>query len=80
MPNGGYELRIAKALAPGEAAELRPQGNPDTLGDYILWHRVRYSVVTLLAESFEGVFRVKEPIKRNPFLHLIFLTVQKARA
>lgn len=55
LPNGGYQVHIAKALEPGEAAELRQQGHVDTVVDYILRERVRYSVVTLSAEAFAAM-------------------------
>ena len=51
-PEGDYQLHIAKALAPGEAAELRAHGHRDSVQDYILRDRVRYSFVTLSAEAF----------------------------
>jgi hypothetical protein len=51
---GDYQLHIAKALAPGEAAELREQGHVDTFKDYIVRDRVRYSMVTLSAEAFRA--------------------------
>lgn len=54
-PNGGYQLQVAKALAPGEATELRRVGHQDTIDDYIVRDRVRYSVMQLTAEAFEAV-------------------------
>ena len=53
-PDGAYQLHIAKALAPGEAAELRAQGQRDSMKDYILRDRVRYTFITLSAEAFEA--------------------------
>ena len=62
-PDGGYQLHIAKALAPGEAAELRAQGQRDSVKDYILRDRVRYTFVTLSAEAFEAAFWCYEKLK-----------------
>lgn len=62
-PEGAYQLHIAKALEPGEAAELREQGHRDSLEDYILRDRVRYSLVTLTAEAFEAAFWCYEKLK-----------------
>lgn len=53
-PEGDYQLQLAKALAPGEAAELRRMGHRDTTGDFILRDRVRYSVMQLTADAFEA--------------------------
>ena len=48
-PEGDYQIQIAKALAPGEAAELRRLGHRDTIDDYNLRDRVRYSLMQLTA-------------------------------
>ncbi|MFD2785351.1 hypothetical protein [Hymenobacter rubripertinctus] len=53
-PSGGYQIHLATVLLPGQADELRRQGYHNTIGDYILRDRVRYSVVTLSAEAFEA--------------------------
>ncbi len=55
LRTGEYQLHIAKALARGEAAQLRREGHLDTVKDYILRDRVRYSLVTLSAEAFRAV-------------------------
>lgn len=55
LPNGDYQVHIAKALAPGEAEELRQQGHLNTVVDYIVRDWVRYSVVTLSAEAFAAM-------------------------
>ncbi|MBF9239765.1 hypothetical protein I2I05_20395 [Hymenobacter sp. BT683] len=62
-PDGAYQLHVAKALAPGEAAELRAQGQRDSVKDYILRDRVRYTFVTLSAEAFEAAFWCYEQLK-----------------
>ena len=62
-PEGGYQLHIAKALEPGEAAELRAQGQRDSMKDYILRDRVRYTFVTLSAEAFEAAMWCYEQLK-----------------
>ena len=62
-PDGGYQLHIAKALEPGEAAELRAQGQRDSIKDYILRDRVRYTFVTLSAEAFEAAMWCYEQLK-----------------
>ena len=62
-PDGGYQLHIAKALAPGEAAELRAQGQRDSMKDYILRDRVRYTFVTLSAGAFDAAFWCCEKLK-----------------
>ncbi|AII50846.1 hypothetical protein [Hymenobacter sp. APR13] len=54
-PTGGYQVKLAVVLPPGQAAELRRQGHHDSMQDYILRDRVRYSVVTLSAEAFEAM-------------------------
>ena len=43
-PEGDYQLHTAKALAPGEAAELRAHGHRDSLKDYILWDRALFLI------------------------------------
>ena len=48
-PEGDYRLHVAKAMAPGEADELRALGHRDSLKDYILRDRVRYTFITLSA-------------------------------
>lgn len=53
-PEGDFQLQIAKALAPGEAAELRRLGHRDAVDDFILRDRARYSIVQLTAEAFEA--------------------------
>lgn len=62
-PEGSYQLHIAKALAPGEADELRAQGQRDSIKDYILRDRVRYTFVTLSAEAFEAAVSCYEQLK-----------------
>ena len=64
-PEGGYQLHIAKALEPSEAAELRAQGHRDALDDYILRDRVRNSFVTLSAEAFDAAFWCYEKLKEK---------------
>ena len=64
-PDGGYQLHIAKALAPGEAAELRAQGQRDSLKDYILRDRVRYTFITLSAEAFDAAFWCYEKLREK---------------
>ena len=53
-PEGDYQMQIAKVLKPGEAEELRRMGHKDTIGDFILRDRVRYSVIQLTAEAFDA--------------------------
>ncbi len=62
-PTGEYQISMAKALRPGEAAEIRRLGHHDTIGDYILRDRVRYSVLVLSAEAFEAVMWCGEQVK-----------------
>ena len=62
-PDGAYQLHIAKALAPGEAAELRAEGQRDSVKDYIVRDRVRYTFVTLSAEAFEAAVSCYEQLK-----------------
>ena len=64
-PDGGYQLHITKALEPGEAAELRAQGQRDSMKDYILRDRVRYTFVTLSAEAFEAAMLCYEQLKEK---------------
>ena len=63
MPDGTYQLHIAKALALGEAAELRAHGQHDSLKEYNLRYRVRYTFVTLSAEAFEAAAWCYEKLK-----------------
>ena len=58
-PEGDYQMHVAKALALGEAAELRAQGQRDSMKDYIL----RYTFVTLSAEAFEAAVWCYEQLK-----------------
>ena len=62
-PEGGYRLHVAKALTPGDAAELRALGHRDSLKDYILRDQVRYTFVTLSAEAFEAAVWCYEQLK-----------------
>ncbi|WP_125932430.1 hypothetical protein [Hymenobacter glacialis] len=62
-PDGAYQLHLAKALEPGEAAELRAQGHRDSLKDYILRDRVRYTFTTLSAEAFEAAMWCYEQLR-----------------
>lgn len=62
-PAGGYQIKLAIALSPGQADEIRRQGHHDSIGDYILRDRVRYSVVTLSAEAFEAMVSCWEQLK-----------------
>lgn len=64
-PTGGYQIHLALALQPGQADEMRRQGHHDTIGDYILRDRVRYSVVTLSAEAFEAAAWCWEQLKER---------------
>lgn len=64
-PTGGYQIKLAVALQPGQADELRRQGHHDTIGDYILRDAVRYSVVTLSAEAFEAAVWCWEQLKER---------------
>ncbi len=63
MPEGDFQLQIAKALAPGEAAELRRLGHRDALDDFILRDRARYSIVQLTAEAFEAAVSCYEQLR-----------------
>ena len=63
MSEGDYQMHVAKALTPGEAAELRAHGHRDAMDDYILRDRVRYSFVTLSAEAFEAAVWFYEQLK-----------------
>ena len=56
-------MHIAKVFAPGEAAALRALGHRDSLKDYILRDRVRYTVVTLSAEAFEAAMWCYKQLK-----------------
>ena len=62
-PEGDYQLQIAKALAPGEAAELRRLGHRDAVDDFILRDRARYSIMQLTAEAFEAAVSCYEQLK-----------------
>ena len=62
-PGGDYQMHVAKALAPGEAAELRAQGQRDSMKDYILRDQVRYTFVTLSTEAFEAAVWCYEQLK-----------------
>ena len=62
-PEGDFQLQIAKALAPGEAAELRRLGHRDALDDFILRDRARYSIVQLTAAAFEAAVSCYEQLK-----------------
>ena len=62
-PEGDYQLRVAKVLAPGEANELRALGHRDALDDYILRDRVRYSLFQLTAEAFEAMVSCYEQLQ-----------------
>ncbi|WP_426061495.1 hypothetical protein [Hymenobacter sp. B1770] len=62
-PEGDYQIQIAKALAPGEAAELRRLGHRDAVDDFILRDRARYSIVQLTAEAFEAAVSCYEQLK-----------------
>ena len=62
-PEGNYQMHVAKALAPGEADELRALGHRDSLKDYILRDRVRYTFITLSAEAFDAAFWCYEKLK-----------------
>jgi len=62
-PEGDYQMHVAKALAPSEADELRALGHRDSLKDYILRDRVRYTFVTLSAEAWEATFSCYEQLK-----------------
>ena len=62
-PDGGYQVHLATVLSPGAADAMRRQGHRDTIGDYILRDRVRYSVVTLSAEAFEAMVGCWEQMK-----------------
>ena len=64
-PEGDFQLQIAKALAPGEAAELRRLGHRDAVDDFILRDRARYSIVQLTAEAFEAAVSCYEQLKRR---------------
>lgn len=64
-PEGDYQMHIAKALEPGQAAELRAQGHRDSMKDYILQDRVRYTFITLSAEAFEAAFWCYEKLKEK---------------
>ncbi len=64
-PAGGYQISLALALKPGAADELRQQGHQDSIGDYILRDRVRYSVVVLSAEAFEATVWCWEQLKEK---------------
>ena len=62
-PEGDYQIQIAKALAPGEAAELRQLGHRDAVDDFILRDRARYSIIQLTAEAFEAMVACYEQLK-----------------
>ena len=62
-PEGDYQMHVAKALAPGETDELRALGHRDSLKDYILRDRVRYTFITLSAEAFDAAFWCYEKLK-----------------
>jgi hypothetical protein len=62
-PEGDYQMHIAKALAPGEAEELRALGHRDSVKDYILRDRVRYTFITLSAEAFEAAIWCYEQLR-----------------
>ena len=62
-PEGDYQMHVAKALALGEADELRALGHRDSLKDYILRDRVRYTFITLSAEAFEAAVWCYEKLK-----------------
>lgn len=62
-PDGGYQLQMAKVLTPEEVVALRQEGHRDTVGDFILRNRVRYSVLTISAEAFEAAVWCWEQLK-----------------
>ena len=62
-PEGDYQMHVAKALAPSETDELRAFGHRDSLKDYILRDRVRYTFITLSAEAFDAAFWCYEKLK-----------------
>ena len=62
-PDGGYQVQTVIVLPPGAADEMRRQGHQDTIGDYLLRDRVRYSAVTLSAEAFEAMVWCWEKMK-----------------
>lgn len=64
-PEGDYQMHTAKALAPSETAELRAHGHRDSLKDYFLRDRVRYSFITLSAEAFEATVWCYEKLKKQ---------------
>lgn len=64
-PECDYQLQIAKALAPGEAAEQRQLGHRDAVDDFILRDRVRYSIIQLTAEAFEAAVSCYEQLKER---------------
>ena len=61
-PDGSYQLRIAKVLEAGEAAELRQVGHRNTIEDYIVRDRVRYSIIQLTPEMVEAVVSCYEQL------------------
>ena len=62
-PEGDYQMHVAKALAPGEADELRALGHRDSLKDYILRDQVRHRLITLSAEAFDAALWCYEKLK-----------------
>lgn len=61
-PDGSYQLRIAKVLEAGEAAELRQVGHRDTIEDYVVRDRVRHSIIQLTPEMVEAVVSCYEQL------------------
>lgn len=64
-PDGGYQLQITRFLKPSEVAELRRLGHRDTVDDYILRDRVRYSLVQLTPEAFEAAVWCRTELQRR---------------
>ena len=62
-PKGDYQMHVAKALTPGEADELRALGHRDSLKNYILRDRMRYTFITLSAEAFDAAVWCCEKLK-----------------
>jgi|GEM_PF-5291276 len=62
-PAGEYQIHLAKVLGPGEADEMRQLGHRDTLDDYIVRDKVRYSIIGLTQEAFEAAIWCKEKLE-----------------